>query len=143
MIFILSICVQLLISSYFLASIRINSSLQWLLGLLLSQRNVLLLQNHLSLSKIFKGLLCICADWKKNRKKGSNSSLLFRKSCLAACGKRQQQECYRKANFSMDGQQMARLVGRRPARSIAARISRLNWGVLKMAPMANRRQVSF
>ncbi len=35
----------------------------------------------------------------------------------------------------------ARLVGRRPARSIAVRISRLDWGVLKMAPMANRRQV--
>ena len=34
-------------------------------------------------------------------------------------------------------------VGRRPARGIAARISRLDWGVLKMAPMANGRQVSF
>jgi hypothetical protein len=28
-------------------------------------------------------------------------------------------------------------VGRRPARGIAARISRLDWGVFKTAPMAN------
>jgi hypothetical protein len=34
-------------------------------------------------------------------------------------------------------------VGRRPARSIAARISRLDWGVLKIALMANGREVSF
>ncbi len=39
--------------------------------------------------------------------------------------------------------EFARLVGRREARGIPARFSRLDWGVLKMAPMANGRHVSF
>jgi hypothetical protein len=34
----------------------------------------------------------------------------------------------------------ARLMGRRAARGIPERISRFDWGVLKMAPMANRRR---
>ena len=39
--------------------------------------------------------------------------------------------------------EISELVGRRAARGIPAHISRLDWGVLKMAPMANGRQVSF
>jgi hypothetical protein len=34
-------------------------------------------------------------------------------------------------------------VGRRPPRGIPVHISRLDWGVLKMALMANGRQVNF